>query len=126
MSPGQIQILNGTVQEVVAQAVQLNPDFKLSSTKRAADAGVMARELHKRDVICGNFPTANPKRILEGIAYLNSLPGGDRPTNGPGPGACGRVSCSYNSAIWWCNDVSGPLHLHRPLCNTLLWIVNHR
>ncbi|KAL4932531.1 uncharacterized protein BDV17DRAFT_254644 [Aspergillus undulatus] len=22
-----------------------------------------------------------------------------------GPGACGRVSCSYDAAIWWCNDV---------------------
>ncbi|KUI54747.1 hypothetical protein VP1G_02007 [Cytospora mali] len=40
--------------------------------------------------------------IAEGIAYLSDLPG--KPSNGPGPGECGRVSCSWSSAIWWCND----------------------
>lgn len=42
--------------------------------------------------------------IVEGISYLRGVPGS--PSNGPGPGNCGRVSCSYESAIWWCNDVS--------------------
>lgn len=40
----------------------------------------------------------------DGIAYLKSVTG--TPVNGPGPGTCNRVSCSYNSAIYWCNDVS--------------------
>ncbi len=31
------------------------------------------------------------------------MPG--RPANDAGPGNCGRVSCSYDAAIWWCNDV---------------------
>lgn len=26
----------------------------------------------------------------------------------PRPVACGRVSCSHGTAIWWCNDVSNP------------------
>ncbi|QPH00797.1 hypothetical protein C2857_004778 [Epichloe festucae Fl1] len=26
------------------------------------------------------------------------------PGNGPGPGNCGRVACTFNTAIWWCND----------------------
>jgi hypothetical protein len=42
--------------------------------------------------------------IRNGIRYLRGLNG--NPTNGAGPGNCGRVSCSYDSAIWWCNDVS--------------------
>ncbi len=29
-----------------------------------------------------------------------------KPVNGPGPGNCGRVSCSSFSGIYWCNDVS--------------------
>ncbi|KAI1500309.1 hypothetical protein F5X99DRAFT_410160 [Biscogniauxia marginata] len=46
---------------------------------------------------------ANRYRIDDGIAYLH-----DRGTGlcgvGPGPRACRRVSCSYYSAIWACND----------------------
>ncbi|POR35430.1 Uncharacterized protein TPAR_04375 [Tolypocladium paradoxum] len=26
------------------------------------------------------------------------------PTNDPGPGNCGRASCSYQSAVWKCNN----------------------
>ncbi|KAK0744320.1 hypothetical protein B0T21DRAFT_357602 [Apiosordaria backusii] len=38
--------------------------------------------------------------IKEGIDYLRGLTG----TAINDPGKCGRVSCSYNSAIYWCND----------------------
>ncbi|KAI1320861.1 hypothetical protein F5Y16DRAFT_405454 [Xylariaceae sp. FL0255] len=41
-------------------------------------------------------------RIQQGITYLRSLSG--TCTNGPGPGNCGRISCSWSSAIYWCND----------------------
>lgn len=53
---------------------------------------------------CFNWPVANGNRIQDGINYLMGV--GGQPSNGPGPGACGRVSCSYDAAIWWCNDVS--------------------
>lgn len=36
------------------------------------------------------------------VYYLRRVPG--KPTNGPGPGNCGRVSCSWNTGIYWCND----------------------
>ncbi|KAG5912838.1 hypothetical protein E4U42_001780 [Claviceps africana] len=42
------------------------------------------------------------EHVNEGIAYLNGLPG--KVTIGPGPGMCSRVSCSYRTSIWWCND----------------------
>lgn len=45
-------------------------------------------------------------RVQQGISYLGAIPG--TPTNGPGPGSCGKVSCSYNAAIYWCNDASVP------------------
>lgn len=54
-------------------------------------------------IICNEFPSASAQRIRDGITYLKGVPG--KPSNGPGPGTCGRVSCSYDSAIYWCNDV---------------------
>lgn len=46
-----------------------------------------------------------------GLRYLrqlyNTTEGSkEKPSNGPGPGRCGRVSCAYDTAIFWCNDVS--------------------
>ncbi|KAK4172842.1 hypothetical protein QBC36DRAFT_293965 [Triangularia setosa] len=38
-----------------------------------------------------------------GIMYLARLSGTAK--NGPGLQNCGRVSCSWNSAIIWCNKV---------------------
>ena len=43
------------------------------------------------------------EHIDEGIAYLRGRDA-DLCGVGPGPRACRRVSCSYNSAIWACND----------------------
>ncbi|KAK3502037.1 hypothetical protein B0T13DRAFT_465264 [Neurospora crassa] len=49
------------------------------------------------------FEWAYLVEIQTGMFYPNNIPG--KPTNGPGPGNCGRVSCSYDAAIYWCNDV---------------------
>ncbi|KAE8135101.1 hypothetical protein BDV38DRAFT_294917 [Aspergillus pseudotamarii] len=76
---GEKVVLNGTIQEVYTELLKINPRYD------------------------GDFAE---RRIEEGIRYLHSVPG--QPTNGPGPGNCGRVSCSYNSAIWWCNDNTSP------------------
>lgn len=95
--------------------------------------------LHKRlDVTCNNYDQAISSRIKEGIRYLRGVNG--KPSNGPGPGNCGRVSCSYNSAIWWCNDVSvfpswtrihrantfdqnGRTHRRRPLAGSITLLI---
>ncbi|KAM5475898.1 hypothetical protein MauCBS54593_000580 [Microsporum audouinii] len=96
--------LNGTVEEVHHQLLKINPNYE-------AEFGTIdrkkehARDIHalgKRNVDCGRFRECSRQRIVEGIAHLYQVPG--RPSNGPGPGNCGRVSCSYDSAIWWCND----------------------
>ncbi|KAL2854258.1 hypothetical protein BJY01DRAFT_232004 [Aspergillus pseudoustus] len=79
---GPTVLLNGTVQEIYAELLKINPSYD----------GDFAETL----------AAAITRRIREGITYLRSVSG--RPTNGPGPGNCGRVSCPYNSAIWWCND----------------------
>jgi hypothetical protein len=99
--------LTGTVQEVHAQAVKLNPDFKLNNVS-SLDPSNDKRDLPKPTTLMTyNFPkdpTAQCVPSLDGAYYLNRVPG--TPTNGPGPGNCGRVSCAYNSAIWWCKFVS--------------------
>ncbi|KAM3516390.1 hypothetical protein NHJ13051_009957 [Beauveria bassiana] len=96
--PGKFQLFNGTAEEVHAQALSVNPNFKPPSASTAR--GLKEKRGH---VDCGGLQPANKQAIRNGAAYLRNLPPG-RPTNGPGPNNCGRVSCSYNSGIWWCND----------------------
>lgn len=104
--------LVGTIQEVHEQLVAINPnydtDFNLGAVSDKA-----ARDLSKRTdfshshTICGNFPGTTVDHLGQGISYLRGV--GGRPSMG-GRGTCGRVSCSYNTAIWWCNDVSAAVY----------------
>ncbi|KAI0379511.1 hypothetical protein F5Y04DRAFT_282932 [Hypomontagnella monticulosa] len=45
---------------------------------------------------------ARSLRISQGIDYLRGKTG--RCHMQAGPRVCSRISCSYQSAIWWCND----------------------
>lgn len=107
--------VSGTVQQAVAELEKINPNFKADfNITDVAEEDVAAPEvagsLQKRTdfkgsrVICNNFGTADYVAYREGINYLNGVPG--KPYAPAGPSACGRVSCSSNTAIWWCNDVS--------------------
>lgn len=109
--------LNGTVQEVHYQLTQLNPDWNEqymteSETETAQEEVNSPNPSHlsrRTDFSgahyqCDNWPKGKTVFLQEGINYLRKVNG--RPTSGPGPGKCARVSCSWNSAIWWCNDVS--------------------
>lgn len=58
---------------------------------------------------------ADLKRIWQGIHYLEDI-SSKRPQPKLGAEQCGRVSCSWKAAIYWCNDVclsspSSPLTL---------------
>lgn len=74
-------------------------------------------------------------RIKYGVEYLRKVKG--TPGQGPGPvcpdtfpnqfqmnfcllirsqASCGRVSCSYHAAIFWCNDVRLPRERQASLC----------
>lgn len=57
-------------------------------------------------LICGHFKDALIDAIKQGVAYLRDVPG--RPGMPPGPGSCGRVSCSDKSAICK-SDLDGSL-----------------
>lgn len=109
-------ILNGTAQEVHDQLLELNPnfdeDFGLHEPiTEGSDTSDDAAGLTKRNIFPGNagyncfgrWGFVFTDTLWDGIDYLRRV--GGQPSNGPGPGNCGRVSCSYRTAIHWCNDV---------------------
>lgn len=106
---GPLVKVNGTVQEVVAQLRELNPHLD-ESIVPSPDT------LQKRTDFTGALHHCHPDsntghgpEVEEGIAYLRKVRG--IPSAGPGPASCARVSCSWNSAIVWCNDNPGPISL---------------
>ncbi|KAG6149182.1 hypothetical protein E4U35_007634 [Claviceps purpurea] len=90
--------LDGTIELVSSKAKQLSPRWDQIKPYRIECAdGKRWKKAHRW-------------YILDGIMYLEGLSA--KPTIGPGPGNCSRVSCSYEAAIWWCNDNSEKLELN--------------
>lgn len=107
VSPGgPTVILKGTIEEIRKELLKLNPTWDTDYLKPKPSPKLARRFDFSRDkYVCrGRWPQCSADSIQDGINYLRGVSG--QPTNGPGPGNCGRVSCSYDSAIWWCNDVS--------------------
>ncbi|KAK4160029.1 hypothetical protein QBC43DRAFT_338541 [Cladorrhinum sp. PSN259] len=106
MPGGLAVVLNGTVEQVHTQLLEINPnyeaDFADIMAAKDAERNLTRRQQGIDDVFCNNWLHADLNPIMDGIRYLHRVPG--RPQNGPGFGDCGRVSCSWKSAIWWCND----------------------
>lgn len=106
---GSTIVLQGTVEEIYAHLIDINPNYESdfgAVVHKENDANAW-HSLNKRDdLLCNIFPLAGIGAIKTGIKYLKTVKG--QPVNGPGPGNCDRVSCSYHSAIWWCNDVREP------------------
>ncbi|KND89166.1 hypothetical protein TOPH_06105 [Tolypocladium ophioglossoides CBS 100239] len=113
VSPGgKTVVLNGTVENVHNELVKLNPNWdedyaavKKPLSKRNDDDFKLAgrADFTNAHFFCrGRWPECPSPIIAGGIAYLRRIQG--QPRNGPGPGNCGRVSCSHQSAIYWCND----------------------
>jgi hypothetical protein len=109
--------LNGTVQEVMAQLEEKHPGVHLEKREMMS--------LHVRDKVrfhyssshnstshsqimpplCipitgWNWQNTGMEYINAGIYYLTNLNG----RLGMPPKSCSRISCSYNSAIYLCND----------------------
>jgi hypothetical protein len=100
--------MNGTVQQISAQLTKLNPnwkqDFNVNNVSNNVSAASLADEGTWAPNPCNNrWQSWFVSAFEEGITYLREVP--HKPAAGPGPGQCGRVSCSYKAAIWWCNDV---------------------
>lgn len=118
VTPGGEKVtLRGTIEEVHAQLLERNPNWDEDFPEQVED--LAERDLgeegftpiEKRTDFSGSkyfcyarWPTTARARIVEGISYLRRVRG--KPSLRAGPGRCSRVSCSWNAAIYWCNDVS--------------------
>lgn len=86
------------VERVVTSASDSNVHKRSVNVKRAA------QDFNAAQIDCGRGESAEWMTALHRVQYLYGVKG--KPTNGPGKGACTRVSCSENTAVLWCNDVS--------------------
>ncbi|KAI6353165.1 hypothetical protein MCOR25_009137 [Pyricularia grisea] len=103
--PGQKVALVGTAQQVVAKALELNPDYQMNkfpaspSQPHDSSNSHNNNKLSKRDyTLCGGDP-ALQQRTRENIQYLFGLGQTLRIESH----TCGRLACQYNSGIEWCN-----------------------
>ncbi|KAK4675920.1 hypothetical protein QC764_506440 [Podospora pseudoanserina] len=102
--------VTGTIQEAIAQMDASYPGWNATFQARvtpppgdSASLDSTANLDDPDDIDCNvDYKYAGKVTIVWGINYLRSITG--KPKNGPGPNNCGRVSCSWNSAIYWCND----------------------
>ncbi|KAI0141851.1 hypothetical protein GGR57DRAFT_486571 [Xylariaceae sp. FL1272] len=77
------------------------PDMQDSSTRILDDP----INTTIKEILCyvrWHFDYASVFHIKQGIEYLRKI--GGYCHVGPGPANCTRVSCSYASGIWFCND----------------------
>ncbi|KAI1395053.1 hypothetical protein F4819DRAFT_506214 [Hypoxylon fuscum] len=86
--------------DIESQILQANPGFTWPD-QGTTNSPALKKVDH---MTCdpNNIWWAQIFRIEEGIDYLKGKTG--RCYIGPGPRFCSRLSCSYHSAIYWCND----------------------
>ncbi|KAL2826231.1 hypothetical protein BDW59DRAFT_171895 [Aspergillus cavernicola] len=131
ITPGGERVtLNGTVEEVREELLRLNPrwndDFLEGLPDESEHSTLVKRtDFYGAKYVCGRWSGARHNPIVDGIKYLRGISG--RPGAGPGPGNCGRVSCSYDSAIWWCNDSpkSKQLRSYGSIADGAQYVVQH-
>lgn len=113
MTPGGEKLfVNGTVENAV-EAVKLKnanweADFGIE-TVQDYHKNVNKRSIEKRaewvQIGCSlwrEWEWANYHDAHDAVRYLRGIKG--NPTNKPK--TCGRVSCAYGTAVYWCNEVS--------------------
>ncbi|KAI6764235.1 hypothetical protein HG530_008024 [Fusarium avenaceum] len=107
--------LNGTIESIISQIQELNPEFELVEEETDASSGLEAR--NPSNIICnvGGSGYVDVVAARREQRYLRSLGTSVCGVDG-GPGKCARVSCSYGDAIWLCNDNS---HYIQPRCSYL-------
>lgn len=103
--------INGTIQDVLEYISVANDptttarrDETMGAVRPSVDHSSQDRYKpthHLCDI--ENWGRAGVAPLWDGIDYLEHVPG--TPRHAPGPGECARVSCSFNSAIYWCNEV---------------------
>ncbi|KAK0748474.1 hypothetical protein B0T21DRAFT_406991 [Apiosordaria backusii] len=100
--------VTGTIQEAIAKMEVTHPGWNetfastLDFTKKPGTS--LSTSAERDHYVCwpndGTMP-AHDYGILTGVAYLRALTTA-APSNNPK--SCGRVSCTEDSGIWWCNN----------------------
>jgi hypothetical protein len=107
VSPGHTITVNGTLEDV-ARAVELKK-FEAKGGRAGDAEGAAKRDTDflapSGSYYCdGPLERAEIVALMYGQQYLRDI-GVGAVKMSAGPGACGRVSCSLNSAVYLCNDV---------------------
>ncbi|KAL4956668.1 hypothetical protein BDW69DRAFT_181340 [Aspergillus filifer] len=136
---GPILTLTGTIEKVHAQLREINPnydedwknvpesdDFSGFSPSTVIDVLKAAADQKVLSCSKASESTANRKRIEEGIDYLRKRKGQVTVTTYP-TYRCSRVSCSYNSAIFWCNESKMDLTLDstKPIADAAPYVLDN-
>lgn len=109
-------VLNGTMSDVYAQVLEINPNYEEDWTNHTLEARKAEERPH--DVHCEVWDYGVISAVTDGIYYLRNefdLPPGLKGNT------CKIVSCSYMTAIRWCNDVCFPVH---DLCDDPVLIIS--
>ncbi|KAJ2890537.1 uncharacterized protein MKZ38_001721 [Zalerion maritima] len=119
--------LYGTPESIYSQLLSINPNYDAdmqdlepvdgSSTPADAPEGGFVRGDQDRWPIlhCNHARRADYKRVKQGIKYLRKIKGECYlPAK-----RCARLSCSWESAIWWCSN------LDKKQSNQCRWIGDH-
>ncbi|KAI1191549.1 hypothetical protein F5B17DRAFT_284531 [Nemania serpens] len=101
------QVFTGTIENVIDQMRRIKgADYTPSFVAKAENQTLEDKHQYHtagQRVVCGdNF--ADPSRIGQGIDFLRHLPDSATCTNAAR--SCGRISCSWKSGIFWCNQKS--------------------
>lgn len=114
--------LNGTVQQLFAQLTKLNPNYEAEFPALTPDTGRPRPDSDtdtnkKRDLgdhrmgrySCGaDFYDVGLGSVTNMHVEGNLIDHVDRVDGQPtlAPMACSRISCEWDTGIWWCNHVS--------------------
>ena len=107
---GPVTLEGDSGQSLMAQILSINPDYIQDKENMSSPAAVAARQIGgcggraiSKNIQCGvPYQTVHGSDISSGLVYLSNLEG----CLTLGGNSCFRYSCSYNSGIFVCNDVS--------------------
>ncbi|KAI1772961.1 hypothetical protein F4818DRAFT_443846 [Hypoxylon cercidicola] len=109
----EISFTGHSFQDIEAQIRQANPNFDWPD-HNVADLSLPNKAVDRLSCDLPQFWYADKFHVDDGIEYLRGKTG--RCHIDAGPQFCSRISCSYDSAIFWCNDRDSRLSID---CN--LW-----
>ncbi|KAG6018754.1 hypothetical protein E4U40_007846 [Claviceps sp. LM458 group G5] len=104
-------LVNGTIQQVDAYMDAHYPGWSAKHANTTywvhpKESPASMPDLMKVKSVTCNYPLhrASTRAILGGIDQLRSISLDRTPSWVPSPGTCGKLSCSEEGAIFWCND----------------------